>query len=274
MLCLPRKVTLELHQILRLPRKMNLVIDPHHIWNVIYIARSNKSQPPTAANTAPATQKCLSWLILVTHMKRHLQCAEQQESSSNFTKYCACHDILTWRAQARNPWIASANITTMRNFYDLILFWFLGGTGGGLSSHTAARHTAGNPTFAATCSVGAWFAARCTFILFRMFFWWLSMINSCNFWVSSTIVENQTCDTWNQWVLGTKWFLYRLWHFCIMCHVTPTTPFGRCPARTKQQFWGCSHHPMLGIPVGFSFKTYVQTFRVFPQTTKDSSEQE
>ena len=26
-----------------------------------------------------------------SHMKRHLQCAEQQESSSNFTKYCACH---------------------------------------------------------------------------------------------------------------------------------------------------------------------------------------
>ena len=25
------------------------------------------------------------------HMRRHLQCAEQQESSSNFTKYCACH---------------------------------------------------------------------------------------------------------------------------------------------------------------------------------------
>ena len=25
------------------------------------------------------------------HMKRHLQCAEQQESQSNCTKYCACH---------------------------------------------------------------------------------------------------------------------------------------------------------------------------------------
>ena len=24
-------------------------------------------------------------------MKRHLQCAEQQESSSNVTKYCTCH---------------------------------------------------------------------------------------------------------------------------------------------------------------------------------------
>ena len=28
----------------------------------------------------------------LTQMKRHLQCAEQQASSSNFTKYCACHE--------------------------------------------------------------------------------------------------------------------------------------------------------------------------------------
>ena len=26
------------------------------------------------------------------HMKRPIQCAEQQESFSNFTKYCACHE--------------------------------------------------------------------------------------------------------------------------------------------------------------------------------------
>ena len=50
------RVSLQLQQILRLPRKMNLMIDPPHIWNVIYNARSNKSQPPTSANTAPATQ--------------------------------------------------------------------------------------------------------------------------------------------------------------------------------------------------------------------------
>ena len=81
---------LQLQQILRLPRKMNLMIDPHHIWNVIYNARSNKSHPPTWPNTAPATQnESHDWSA--SHMKRHLQCAEQQESSSNFTKYCACH---------------------------------------------------------------------------------------------------------------------------------------------------------------------------------------
>ena len=84
------KAILQLQQILRLPRKMNLMIDPHHIWNVIYNARSNKSHPPTWPNTAPATQnESHDWSA--SHMKRHLQCAEQQESSSNFTKYCACH---------------------------------------------------------------------------------------------------------------------------------------------------------------------------------------
>ena len=66
------------------------MIDPHHIWNVIYNARSNKRQPPTSANTAPATQnESHDWSA--SHMKRHLQCAEQQESPSHFTKYCACH---------------------------------------------------------------------------------------------------------------------------------------------------------------------------------------
>ena len=47
--------TIQLHQIVCLPRKMNLVIDRRDIWN------------------------------------NFLQCAEQQEAPSNFTKYCACH---------------------------------------------------------------------------------------------------------------------------------------------------------------------------------------
>ena len=84
------RVTLQLHQILRVPRKMNLVIDRRDIWNVIYNARSNKRHPPTSPNTAPATQnEPRDWSAW--HMKRHLQCAEQQEAPSNFTKYCACH---------------------------------------------------------------------------------------------------------------------------------------------------------------------------------------
>ena len=49
-------ITIQLHQTLRLPRKRNLMIDPHHIWNVIYNARSKQSQPRASPNTAPATQ--------------------------------------------------------------------------------------------------------------------------------------------------------------------------------------------------------------------------
>ena len=52
--------TPQLHQILRLPRKMNLMIDPRHIWNVISNARSKHSQLPTSPNTAPGTKSVSS----------------------------------------------------------------------------------------------------------------------------------------------------------------------------------------------------------------------
>ena len=78
------------HQILPLPRKMTLMINLRDIWNVIYNARRNRSHPPTSPNAAPATQNdshhLSSW-----HMKRYLQCAEEQASPANLTKYCACH---------------------------------------------------------------------------------------------------------------------------------------------------------------------------------------
>ena len=83
-------ITLQPHQILRLPRKMSLMHDVHHIWNVIYNARSNSHHPPTSPNAAPATQNA-SHAWCPSHMKRHLQCAEQQASTSNLTKCCACH---------------------------------------------------------------------------------------------------------------------------------------------------------------------------------------
>ena len=86
-------IAIQLHQTLRLPRKMNLMIDPRHIWNVIYNARSKQSQPRTSPNTAPATQNAShDWSA--SHMKRHLECAEQAMSTSNLSKYCACH--ATW----------------------------------------------------------------------------------------------------------------------------------------------------------------------------------
>ena len=97
---LPQKVTLQDHQMLRLPRKMTLMIDLRHIWNVIYNAQSNRHHPPTSPNAAPATQNdshhLSSW-----HMKRYLQCAEQQASPSKFTKCCACHGKwLSWLMSA------------------------------------------------------------------------------------------------------------------------------------------------------------------------------
>ena len=49
-------VIVQTHQILRLPRKMNLMIDPWHKWNVIYNARSNMRHSPKSPNTAPATK--------------------------------------------------------------------------------------------------------------------------------------------------------------------------------------------------------------------------
>ena len=51
-------ISLQPHQILRLPRQRNLMIDLHHIWNVIYNARSNRHQPPTSPNIAAVTQNC------------------------------------------------------------------------------------------------------------------------------------------------------------------------------------------------------------------------
>ena len=69
---------------------MSLRIDPAHIWNVIYNARSNQRQPPPSQNTAPATQNAShDWSA--SHMKRHLQWAEQVKSPFKLTKYCACH---------------------------------------------------------------------------------------------------------------------------------------------------------------------------------------
>ena len=50
------EVLLQNHKILRVPRKMNLMIDPWHKWNVIYNARSNMRHSPNSPNTAPATK--------------------------------------------------------------------------------------------------------------------------------------------------------------------------------------------------------------------------
>ena len=50
-------VTIQPHQILRLSRRKTRILSPHHIWNLIYNARSNRCHDPTSPNTAPVTQK-------------------------------------------------------------------------------------------------------------------------------------------------------------------------------------------------------------------------
>ena len=62
--------TLQLHQMLHLPRKMTVMIDRAHIWNVIYKARCNRHHPQTSPNMimAPATQnECHDWLIVLSY---------------------------------------------------------------------------------------------------------------------------------------------------------------------------------------------------------------
>ena len=109
-------ITLQPHQILRLPRKMSLMIDPYHIWNVIYNARSNSQHPSTSPNTVPATQnESHDWSI--SHMKRHFQCAEQQASISNLTKYCAYHAKLHSQILEKlteNSWSGISNARPIR----------------------------------------------------------------------------------------------------------------------------------------------------------------
>ena len=107
---------LQHHQVLRLPRKMTRIIYPRDIWNVIYNARRNRHHPPTSPNTAPATQNdSHDWSS--SHMKRHLQCAEQQASPSNLTKYCACHAKLHSKIKekfAENSWSVNSNARPIR----------------------------------------------------------------------------------------------------------------------------------------------------------------
>ena len=80
-------------------------------------APATKSHTPTSPNTAPATQnESQDWSA--SHMKHHLQCAEQAQSASNLTKYCACHEICKFKISAETPWIASDNRKTIRTDSD------------------------------------------------------------------------------------------------------------------------------------------------------------
>ena len=85
-------------------------------------APATKIHTPISPNTAPATQnESHDWST--SHMKRHLQYAEQAQSASNLTKYCACHEICKFKLSAETPWIASANRKTIRTDPRIIRGW-------------------------------------------------------------------------------------------------------------------------------------------------------
>ena len=109
-------VSIQPHQLLRLSRRKTHILSPHRIWNVIYSARSNRCHHPTSPNTAPATKND-STALSSSHMKRHFQCAEQQVSLSNLTKYCACHE--KWHCKmskkiSKNRWNVISNAGPIR----------------------------------------------------------------------------------------------------------------------------------------------------------------
>ena len=62
-----------------------------------------------------------------SHMKRHLQCADQQHSPSNVTKYCACHAKKwrseIWRQSAENWWSVMCNGGRFENDLSMIRTW-------------------------------------------------------------------------------------------------------------------------------------------------------
>ena len=103
---LPRKVTLELHQVLHLPRKVTLELHYSTLLDstLLYLTLLDST-----------------WLYLTlldsTHMKPHFQCAEQQVSRSNLTKYCACHE--KWHCKiskkiSKNRWNVISNAGTIQ----------------------------------------------------------------------------------------------------------------------------------------------------------------
>ena len=79
-------------------------------------APATKSDARTSPNTAPATKSNTHhWSS--SHMKRYLQCAEQQVSLSNVTKCCACHEKWSskmWEKSGENGWDVIYNARPIR----------------------------------------------------------------------------------------------------------------------------------------------------------------
>ena len=71
-------VTIQPHQILRLSRRKTRILSLHHIWSLIYNARSNSCHDPTSRNTAPVTQNDTAKFQenVQKQVKRHFQCGD------------------------------------------------------------------------------------------------------------------------------------------------------------------------------------------------------
>ena len=58
-------------------------------------------------------------LLQYSHMKRHLQCAEQQKSPSNVTKHCGCHE--KWPSKIRQKFAENSwNVIYLTKSCDVI----------------------------------------------------------------------------------------------------------------------------------------------------------
>ena len=96
------------------------MIDPPHIWSVIYIRESNRSHPPTSPNIAPATQKWISWLIRLTY-ETLLTMRGASQVTLQIHKVLRLPRNSEFKIWARNCWIVSANIRTMKSSRNFAL---------------------------------------------------------------------------------------------------------------------------------------------------------
>ena len=97
-------VIVQTHQILRLPRKMNLMIDPWHKWNVIYNAQSNMRHSPNSPNTAPATKndRPKSQRNLLKTDETSFPMRDRSENDPTMIRAWSEHDP-TMKPSVRNP---------------------------------------------------------------------------------------------------------------------------------------------------------------------------
>ena len=91
------KFTFQPRQILHLPRKMTGMLNPGHIWNVIYNARSNRCHDPTSPNIAPVTKK---WRCKISEKMPQNRCNVIQNAGT--IRAWSDHDP-SMKPSVRNP---------------------------------------------------------------------------------------------------------------------------------------------------------------------------